>query len=330
MAPLLAMGESSGRVMRVRRETADAVTVVIKPEAHWPSHRAGQYLRLGVELDGVCHWRAYSLTSAPDRADRCISITPRLFEGGRVSPYLCGTVAPGARVRLGGVEGTFVLGKRPAKRTLLISAGSGITPIMGMLRALAAARRLGDVVHIHCERSPRRAIFAAELRLLNARNCGYRLHAHFTGSEGHLQAGDLDKHCPDWRRRETFMSVPAGLRAALSAHYAREGVRERLHTESFQPDDCADGRRLGRGGAIHFCATAVHGSSDGSHPIMVAAERAGVAMPHGCRMGVCLSCIGRLRSGRVRDMRTGRVHGHPGELLRTCINAPEGAVEIDL
>jgi ferredoxin-NADP reductase len=239
-------------------------------------------------------------------------------------------VAPGAQVRLGGVEGTFVLGKRPAKRTLLISAGSGITPIMGMLRTLAAARRLGDVVHIHCERSARHAIFAAELRLLNARNCGYRLHSHFTGSEGRLQAGDLDKHCPDWRRRETFMSVPAGLRTTIGAHYDREGVSERLHTESFQPDECAGSQRAGCGGEIHFCQSHVHAYSDGSHPILVAAERAGVPMPRGCRIGVCLSCVGRLRCGRVRDMRTGRVHGHPGEPLRTCINAPEGAVEIEL
>jgi ferredoxin-NADP reductase len=330
IAPLLAMGESRGRVMRVRRETADAVSVVIKPEAHWPSHRAGQYVRLGVELDGVCHWRAYSLTSAPDRADGCISITPRRVEGGRISPYLCDTLAPGAHVRLGGVEGTFVLGKRPAKRTLLISAGSGITPIMSMLRTLAATSRLRDVVHVHCERSPRQVIFAAELRLLNARNCGYRFHGRFTGSAGRLQAGDLDELCADWRQRETFMSVPAGLHAAVSAQYASEGVRERLHTESFQPDGRAGAQRMGRGGTIHLCRSDVHAYSDGSDSILIAAERAGAAMPHGCRMGVCFSCIGRLRSGRVRDIRTGRIHGHPGELLRTCINAPEGAVEVAL
>jgi hypothetical protein len=47
-------------------------------------------------------------------------------------------------------------------------------------------------------------------------------------------------------------------------------------------------------------------------------------------MGICHTCVGRLRAGQVRDLRTGRVHGQPGEMLRTCINAPEGAIEIDL
>ena len=71
-------------------------------------------------------------------------------------------------------------------------------------------------------------------------------------------------------------------------------------------------------------------SSDGEQPILVAGEQAGAKLPYGCRMGICHTCVGRLRSGRVRDLRTGRVHGQAGEMLRTCINAPEGAVEIEL
>ena len=86
----------------------------------------------------------------------------------------------------------------------------------------------------------------------------------------------------------------------------------------------------GEGGTIRFCASGVEAASDGGQPILAAGERAGAALPFGCRMGICHSCVGRLRSGRVRDLRTGRVHGQRGELLRTCINAPEGAVEIDL
>src|SRR5262249_46350056 len=62
--PLWSTRELRGRVERVTRETADAATVLIKPGWEWPGHRAGQYVRLGVEVDGVHHWRAYSLTSA--------------------------------------------------------------------------------------------------------------------------------------------------------------------------------------------------------------------------------------------------------------------------
>ena len=107
--PLWTTRELRGRVERLERETADAVTVLIKPGWQWPGHRAGQYLRLGLEVDGVHHWRAYSLTSDPGRPDGCIAITPKLVESGKVSPFLCRRLRAGTIVRLGGVEGTFVL-----------------------------------------------------------------------------------------------------------------------------------------------------------------------------------------------------------------------------
>src|SRR6185436_17970392 len=124
------------RIEHVRRETDDAVTVVIKPGWEWEGHEPGQYLRIGVVVDGIHHWRAYSLTSDPGRSDGCISITPKLVEQGKVSPYFVQRARPGEIVRLGGVEGTFVLPDPLPDSMLFISAGSGITPIMSMLRAL--------------------------------------------------------------------------------------------------------------------------------------------------------------------------------------------------
>ncbi len=107
--PLWSTRELRGRVERVERASSDAVTVLIKPGWEWPGHRPGQYLRLGIEVDGRHHWRAYSLTSEPGRADGCISITPKLVPTGAVSPFLCERLRPGAIVRLGGVEGAFTL-----------------------------------------------------------------------------------------------------------------------------------------------------------------------------------------------------------------------------
>src|SRR5580700_7467978 len=122
--PLWSTRELRGRIERVERESEDAVTVLIKPGWEWPGHSPGQYLRLGIEVDGIHHWRAYSLTSAPGRSDGCIAITPKLVSDGKVSPFLCGRVRPGAIVRLGGVEGTFTLPHPLPQRLLFISAGS--------------------------------------------------------------------------------------------------------------------------------------------------------------------------------------------------------------
>ena len=67
--PLWSTRELRGRIERVERETDDAVTVLIKPGWEWPGHEPGQYLRIGFVVDGVHHWRAYSLTSDPGRPD---------------------------------------------------------------------------------------------------------------------------------------------------------------------------------------------------------------------------------------------------------------------
>jgi stearoyl-CoA 9-desaturase NADPH oxidoreductase len=331
--PLWSTRELRGRVLRVQRETPNAVSVLIKPGWEWLGHRAGQYLRLGIAVDGVHHWRAYSLTSEPGRRDGCVAITPKMLDGGKVSPFLNRRLRPGTIVRLGGVEGTFVLPDPLPPRLLFVSAGSGITPIIAMLRSLAAREALRDVVHLHCARSAEDVIFARELHELDRRHDGYRLKLRLSGQQGRLDPGELDALCPDWAEREVFLCGPAGLIARFGAHWREHGDPERLHFERFQPDasisDLPTSQR-GRGGTIRLCASRLAARSDGRQPILATGVAAGAAMPFGCRMGICHSCVGTLRSGQVRDMRTGRVHGQPGEMLRTCINAPEGPVEIDL
>jgi ferredoxin-NADP reductase len=328
--PLWSTRELRGRIERVERETPEAVTILIKPGWEWEGHRPGQYLRLGIEVDGVHHWRAYSLTSNPDRPDGCISITPKLVEGGKVSPFLFRRVRAGAIVRLGGVEGTFVLPDPLPRKLLFISAGSGITPIMSMLRSIAARGQIEDVVHVHCARTAEAVIFARELRELQARHHGYRLHVRVTGEQGRVTSDQLDTLCPDWAEREAFVCGPAGLLEAMGERWRRDGDPALMHVEHFQPDTTIGDGERGTGGSIRFCSSDVSAVSDGGQPILETGERAGVTLPYGCRMGICHTCVGRLRSGQVRDLRTGRVHGQPGEMLRTCVNAPEGAVEIEL
>jgi ferredoxin-NADP reductase len=328
--PLWSTRELRGRVELLERETAGAATVTIRPGWEWPGHRAGQYLRLGVAVDGVHHWRAYSLTSDPDRHDGRITITPKLVESGKVSPFLSQRVRRGEIVRLGGVEGSFVLPEPQPARLLFISAGSGITPIMSMLRSLSRRSALGDVMHVHCERTPGGVIFGRELRTLAAAGGGYRLHEWISGERGRLRAAELDGLCPDWRRREVYACGPGGLLEALRARFDRDGDPDRLHIERFQPDQHLGEQAHGEGGSIRFCASGVEARSDGRQPLLLAGEAAGAKLPHGCRMGICHSCLGRLRAGRVRDLRSGRVHGQQGEMVQTCINAPEGPVEIEL
>ncbi len=327
--PLWSTQELRGRIERIEQETPEAVSILIRPGFEWEGHRPGQYLRIGVVVDGVHHWRAYSLTTDPGRPDGLIGITPKLVETGKVSPYLVQRARLGDIVRLGGVEGTFVLPDPPPRELLFISAGSGITPIMSMLRSLDRDHALADAVHIHSSRTPEGVIFGEQLRDLDARCGGYRPHLRITGEAGRFSPAELDSLCPDWRQRHAFVSGPGEMLDALVRHWREEGDPELLAMERFQPVIGGDAV-AGAGGTIRFVSSGVVAESDGGTPILVAGEEAGAELPFGCRMGICHTCIGRLCAGEVRDLRTGEVHGQEDEMVRTCVNAPEGDVEIAL
>ena len=326
--PLWSTQELRGRIERIDRETSDAVTVTIRPGHEWEGHQPGQYLRIGVVVDGIFHWRAYSLTSDPDRPDGCLSVTPKLVEEGKVTPFLVRSAKPGAVIRLGGVEGDFVLPEPLPERLLFISAGSGITPIMSMLRSLDRREAIDDVVHLHSARTADEVIFGPRLREYDERHDGYRLHLQLTGERGRMGPADLDQLCPDWREREVFASGPGEMLDELTEHFEREGDVERLHMERFQPK--LGTVEEGEGGAIEFRASETETEADGGTPILIAGEEAGLDLPFGCREGICHTCIGKLCEGRVRDLRNGKVYGQEGEMVRTCINAAEGRVVIDL
>jgi ferredoxin len=110
------------------------------------------------------------------------------------------------------------------------------------------------------------------------------------------------------------------------AHEHWAGLEDRLHVEHFRPATPKGG---GQGGRVRFTKSGRETDADGGTPLLIAREEAGVLMPSGCRMGICHSCVGRLASGRVRDLRTGQVHGEAGDLVQTCVSAAAGPVEIE-
>jgi stearoyl-CoA 9-desaturase NADPH oxidoreductase len=328
--PLWSTRELRGRIEEIKHETEDAATVHIKPGYRWPGHKPGQYLRIGLDIEGVRHWRAYSLTSDPWREDGLISITVKNVDEGKVSPYLVRRGRPGTIVSLGGVEGDFVLPEDPPEKLLFISAGSGITPIMSMLRHLDHCDEVNDVAVLHSARHTDDVIFGPELRALADKYDGFTLHEQLTREHGRMGPGDLDRLCPDWRERETYLSGPSEMLDAFSEHWDAHGDCDMLHMERFQPKLGLGEAGEGEGGPIKFLDSDCETESDGKMPILVAGEEAGLDLPYGCREGICHTCVGELRSGRVRDLRNGEVYGQEGEVIRTCISAPEGPIEIDL
>ncbi|PJE22447.1 MAG: stearoyl-CoA 9-desaturase [Mycobacterium sp.] len=327
--PLWTTKELRGKVERVEQQGSEAASILIRPGYEWPGHKPGQYVRLGLVIDGVYHWRAYSLTSDPEPADGLISVTPKKVDSGVVSPYLVEKIQPGELVRLGEIEGVFTLPEPLPEKMLFISAGSGITPIMSMLRSLDSRNEIRDVLHIHSARTREQVMFLDVLEELDERHAGMNMDLRLTGDRGRLKPSDLDEVCPDWREREAFCSGPEEMLDALIEHWENNGDPDRLHYERFQPKiggDAGDGE----GGEVRFLKSDKTAECDGGTSILEAGEKAGLELAFGCRIGICHTCVGTLKSGTLRDLRSGDISEPTGQEVRICINAAEGDVELEL
>ncbi|MEJ7794495.1 MAG: ferredoxin reductase [Nocardioides sp.] len=333
-APLRAGADLRGRIEEVHPETRDAATLVIRPGADWAGHVPGQYVRIGVDVDGVRQWRAYSLTHGP-RADRRIAVTVKAVPDGLVSHHLVHDLRPGTMVHLEQAAGEFVL--PPAGgRFLFVTAGSGITPVIGMLRNLFPSTDEGvlrpdrsapyDVVVVHVAPSRPDSIFARDLEALDAAGA-IKLVARYDDVHGVLDIDELPALVPDLAERRTFACGPAGLLDALERFHADKGLE--LFTEQFRSARVEPGD----GGTVTF-GTGQTVIADGATPILDAAENAGVLMPSGCRMGICFGCVLPMTEGSVRDLRNGQittaVPGESGAIkIQTCISAAAGACHLD-
>jgi stearoyl-CoA 9-desaturase NADPH oxidoreductase len=326
--PLWSTREPHARVVGLRRETADTTTLLLRTGPARTRHRAGQFVGIGTRLDGVWQWRTYSVTSRP--GDALLAVTVTAVPGGTVSGALAHRTPVGALLRIGPPAGEFVLPEPVPEKLLFVTAGSGITPVMGMLRDLAETRpaALDGAVLVHCDRTPQELVFGPQLRTLAAAT-GLRLLERHTSVVGRLTPDALAEAVPDWVARQTWACGPAGLLDALATHWARFGDPDALHVERFVPPTPAADAGI-TGGSVTFTASGITASSGPGTPVLAAGEAAGALLPNGCRMGICRTCVGTLRSGAVRDLRTGELHNTPGEVVRTCVTGAAGDVEIEL
>src|SRR3954462_11735237 len=180
--PMWAAHEVRARVVDVHREVdvpdhPPVATITLQPTSTWRGHRAGQHVQLGVEVDGSRRTTRVFTISSPDsrRGDR-FTVTLRANPAGVVSSYLVERATPGTMVHLSQAQGEFVLPDRVPEHVLLVSGGSGITPVMSMLRSLQRRTPRGRVTFAHYAQSPEHQIFAPELEEIRRSGHGIDLH----------------------------------------------------------------------------------------------------------------------------------------------------------
>lgn len=326
--PLWTAREHRGRVVGVVKETEDTATVTIRTGWGFPAaYKPGQYVGIGVQLDGRWRWRSYSLTSiVGSAAEKTIAITVKANPDGFLSSHLVDGVAPSTIIRLAAPRGDFQLPEPVPGKILFVTAGSGITPVIAMLRSLESHGQRPDIRHIHSAPTRDEVIFLDEMEARAEKTPGYDLQLQLTRKMGKFTASRLDEWVPDWRERECWACGPPALLDAMESHYDGGGLRDRLHVERFAIARTDHG---GEGGTVRFAVSGREAEIDGATTLLEAGEKLGINMPFGCRMGICKTCVLPLAGGYVRDLRTGEER-REGERIQTCISSVSGECTLDI
>ena len=321
--PTWTLGDSRAKVVAVRRQTTRSVTLTLEPNAAFaagPAFRAGQHINLSVEVDGRRLTRCYSPANAEN--DALIELTIGLHDGGAVSQHLYRNARPGMVVGLEGVGGEFVLPANRPRRILFVSGGSGITPVLSMLRTLIAEGYTGEIAFVHYARTATEACYRVELAALP----GVRVLHGYTRSDdaadlvGRFGPEHLATAMPN--PEAVFACGPPELVDAVRAHCPV------ALSESFVPPVFTVPTEAS-GGQVTFADSGVDVVDDG-RSLLDQAESAGLSPESGCRMGICHTCTRRKTSGAVKNLITGTVSTTDGEDVQICITAPVGDVELAL
>ena len=331
--PTWAVNDCRAEVTSVDRLTPDSVTLGLRANLAWEGFRAGQFVQVSVEIDGAWRSRCYSPASIAGTA-RELELTVKSHPEGLVSNHLLEQARPGAIVGLSQADGDFALPDATPERIVLISGGSGITPVMSMLRTLCAQGHDGPVTFLHYAPDPSRAIYRDELERLALRHPNIRLARSYTQAPGR---GELDGHFdlshvrrldPGLDRAEVYACGPPALLDAVRETWGELGAEDRLHIESFLPPTLAPASGVPEG-EVHFAGADLRVENSGA-TLLEQAEAAGLRPEHGCRMGICHTCCCRKTAGTVKNLSTGEVSSTDEEDIQICVSAPVGDVAVEI
>jgi ferredoxin-NADP reductase len=318
--------EARARVVAVVDEAPEVRSLWLKPNARFGHFQPGQHVMLELDIDGARQARCFSLSQAP-RRDGLLRVTIKRKPGGPVS-HAAHSLRVGQVVRISRPQGSFAP-PTTDQPLLLISAGSGITPMISHLHALAAQSSARDVVLVHASRNERDVIFASELKQLAAGWPQLRIHLHLSDSMGRLDGSALAALVPDWTKRHALLCGPDGFMRAVASLYSSAGRDNQLQCESFgrraadiDPDAAEH--------VVRFETTDKSFSALAGQSLLDAAEAAGLQPRFGCRRGICRTCQCRKRSGTVLNLVTGQQSGPGDELIQLCISTPQSAIDIAL
>ncbi len=330
--PMWAVEEVRARVVHVQHETEGAhdgaepvTTLTLRPTSTWRGFRAGQFVQVGVEIDGARRTRCFSISTSEAESHETFSITVRAHTEGLVSKYLATRARPGLVLHLSQAQGDFTLPDELPDRLLMISGGSGITPVMSMLRTLVDRGYDGSITFLHYSRTPETTIFREELEFLARRENVELTVVHTRDGGSRFTPEALAEIAPDHLGTATFACGPAGLVESVREAY---GESDLLKVEYFKTSTIAADPEQAEG-SVSFARAGRSAANTGA-TLLEQAEALGLTPEYGCRMGICFSCTARKTEGAVRNVVTGATSSLPDEDIQVCVSQPVGDCVVDL
>ncbi len=249
--------------------------------------------------------------------------------GGVVSNHLHQHVRRGAIVHLGAAQGDFVLPEPRPRRLVLISGGSGITPVLSMLRTLCDEGHDGEIAFVHYARTQADWLYRSEVDRLAVAHPNVQLQYVATREGGeHLSEDAIASQLPGFAPADTTVAVcgPRPLLDAVTAIWA--DALDNVRAETFAPPSLTVTGAAAEG-TLRFLR------SDRTAPIaggtlLEQAEAAGLTPEFGCRMGICHTCTCRKSAGAVRNVLTGEVSDEEDEDIQLCVSVPAGDVALEI
>jgi all-trans-retinol 13,14-reductase len=298
-------------------------------------YRPGQFVTIEAEIDGQRVCRSYTLSSSPTRPDS-FEVTVKRVANGPFSNWICDQLKVGDDLRMSGPFGEFSCAPRPRPKLLLLSAGSGITPMLSMARWIAATRAEVDVVFLHAARRQPELIFADELKQLGKLHAGTRVRivlsqepadSSWRGARRRLSAATLRRAAPDLVEREVYLCGPESFMENARTLLGDAGLPPgQLHEESY---DVSSGVS-GSGGTVAFSVSGKTISASGSESLLELAEASGIAIPSACRTGHCGECKVRCESGEISMQVTEGLSADElaDNYVLTCVGAVNGDIRL--
>lgn len=333
--------------------THDVKNFVFEPEGDQLfEFDAGQFLTLQLDIDGVALNRCYTISSPPTRPNR-IAITVKRVVGGTASNWVHDNVVPGSKVSALAPLGAFTLSRRPTGKLLFLSAGSGITPLMSMLRTLYDLGSDADVVFLHSARTPSDIVFRSELAAIETLMPNLRVvhiceadypSERWGGMRGRISATMLQTVVPDLLERTTYNCGPAPYMDAVRRLLDELGYdMAGYHEESFTFDDPAKpgampppegvtydqiavapppaAQDTGTTYTVEFAKSGRRVTCRPDQSVLDAALAAGVRLASSCSQGMCGTCKLPKLSGEVEMNHNGGIRPREiaaGKILACC------------